>query len=156
MPGQVPLAGRRPGCFYSWACRNGMPRGPEIKPSFALSDGEFGLVLVPSSVGAIIGAQPSVTLVQKLDSCALLRMAQLPMPVGATMMVLAPDVWVPTIGLFFVGLGHAGMDIAANSQAIVIEKLIGKKFLASLHGAWSIGVFISALAGLAGRGLASK
>ena len=63
------------------------------------------------------------------------------------MMGLAPTVWVLTMGLFFVGLVHAGMDIAANSQAVVIEKLIGKKFLASLHGAWSIGVFISALVG---------
>jgi hypothetical protein len=48
-------------------------------------------------------------------------MAQLSMPVGVTIMGLAPNVWVLTIGLFFVGLGHAGMDIAVNSQEVVIE-----------------------------------
>jgi len=124
-----------------------VPRIPEIKTSLGLSDGEFGLVLVSSSVGAIIGAQLSGRLIQRLGSRALLRVAQLSMPLGVMMMGLAPNVWVLTIGLFFVGLGHAGMDIAANSQAVVIEKLIGKKFLASLHGAWSIGAFISALVG---------
>ena len=117
-----------------------VPRIPEIKSSLGLSDGEFGLVLVSSSVGAIIGAQLSGRLIQKLGSRALLRMAQLSMPVGVTMVGLAPNVWVLTIGLFFVGLGRAGMDITANCQAVVFEKLIGKKFLAFLQGAehWSI------------------
>jgi hypothetical protein len=32
----------------------------------------------------------------------------------------ALNVWILTIGLFFVNLGHAGTDIAANSQAVVI------------------------------------
>jgi len=124
-----------------------VPRIPEIKSSLGLSDGEFGLVLVSSSVGAIIGAQLSGRLIQKLGSRALLRMAQLSMPLGVTMTGLAPNVWVLTIGLFFVGLGRAGMDITANCQAVVFEKLIGKKFLAFLQGAWSIGAFISALVG---------
>jgi len=60
------------------------------------------------------------------------------MPLGVMMMGLAPNVWVPTIGLFLVDLGHAGLHIDADSHAVVIEKLTGKKFLASLRGAWSI------------------
>jgi hypothetical protein len=63
------------------------------------------------------------------------------------MMGSTPNVWVLTVGLFFVSLGHASMDIAANSQAVVVEKLIGKKFLASLHAALGIEASISALVG---------
>jgi len=33
-----------------------LPRIPEIKTSLGLSDGEFGLVLISSSFGAIVGA----------------------------------------------------------------------------------------------------
>lgn len=114
------------------------PRIPELRTSLALSDGQFGLVLVTSSVGAAVGAQLSVRLTQKQGSGALLRIAQSSMTLGVMMMGLAPNVWVLTIGLFFVGLGRAGMDIGATSQVLMIGKLIRNKFLASLHGAWSI------------------
>jgi len=124
-----------------------VPRIPEIKRALALSDGEFGVVLVSSSIGAVIGAQVSGQLIQRFGSRNLLRVTQLALPFGVALMGIAPNVFVLAIGLFFLGLGAAGMDIPGNSQAVVIEKLIGKKFLASLHGAWSIGAFASAIFG---------
>ena len=124
-----------------------VPRIPEIKGSLGLSDGEFGLVLVSSSVGAIIGAQLAGRLIQLFGSRNLMRFAQTTLPLGVLLMGLAPNVYVLALGLFFMGLGSAGMDIPGNAQAVVIERLIGKKFLASLHGAWSIGTFAAALIG---------
>jgi MFS family permease len=124
-----------------------VPRIPEIKSSLGLSDGEFGLVLVSSSVGAIIGAQLAGRLIQLFGSRNLMRCAQTTLPLGVLLMGLAPNVYVLALGLFFMGLGSAGMDIPGNAQAVVIERLIGKKFLASLHGAWSIGTFAAALIG---------
>ena len=41
-----------------------VPRIPEIKSALGLSDGEFGLVLVSSSLGAVIGAQLAGQLIQ--------------------------------------------------------------------------------------------
>ena len=124
-----------------------VPRIPEIKGSLGLSDGEFGLVLVSSSVGAIIGAQLAGRLIQLFGSRNLMRFAQTTLPLGVLLMGLAPNVYLLALGLFFMGLGSAGMDIPGNAQAVVIERLIGKKFLASLHGAWSIGTFAAALIG---------
>ena len=124
-----------------------VPRIPEIKAALGLSDGEFGVVLVSSSLGALIGAQLAGQLIQRFGSRNLLRVTQLALPLGVLMMGLAPNVWVLVIGLFFLGFGSAGMDIPGNAQAVVIEKIIGKKFLASLHGAWSIGAFTAAVFG---------
>ena len=124
-----------------------VPRIPEIKSSLGLSDGEFGVVLVSSSVGAIIGAQLAGRLIQRFGSRNLMRLAQTTLPLGVLLMGLAPNVYVLALGLFFMGLGSAAMDIPGNAQAVVIERLIGKKFLASLHGAWSIGTFAAALIG---------
>jgi MFS family permease len=62
-----------------------VPRIPEITGSLGLSDGEFGLVLVSSSFGAIIWSQLSGRLIQKLGSKALLRIARLSMPLGVIM-----------------------------------------------------------------------
>jgi MFS family permease len=124
-----------------------VPRIPEIKSSLGLSDGEFGVVLVSSSVGAIIGAQLAGRLIQRFGSRNLMRFAQTTLPLGVLLMGLASNVYVLALGLFFMGLGSAAMDIPGNAQAVVIERLIGKKFLASLHGAWSIGTFVAALVG---------
>jgi MFS family permease len=124
-----------------------VPRIPEIKAALGLSDGEFGVVLVSSSLGALIGAQLAGEWIQRFGSRNLLRVTQLALPLGVLMMGLAPNVWVLVLGLFFLGFGSAGMDIPGNAQAVVIEKIIGKKFLASLHGAWSIGAFTAAVFG---------
>ena len=124
-----------------------VPRIPEIKSALGLSDGEFGLVLVSSSLGAVIGAQLAGQLIQRFGSRNLLRVTQLALPFGVLLMGLAPNVLVLALGLFCLGFGAAGMDIPGNAQAVVIEKLIGKKFLASLHGAWSIGAFVAAVFG---------
>jgi MFS family permease len=112
-----------------------VPRIPEIKAALGLSDGEFGVVLVSSSLGALIGAQAAGQLIQRFGSRNLLRVTQFALPFGVLMMGLAPKVGVLALGLFFLGFGAAGMDMPGNAQAVVIEKLIGKKFLASLHGA---------------------
>jgi MFS family permease len=124
-----------------------VPRIPEIKSSLGLSDGEFGVVLVSSSIGAIIGAQLAGRLIQRFGSRNLMRFAQAALPLGVLLIGLAPNVYALALGLFFMGLGSAAMDIPGNAQAVVIERLIGKKFLASLHGAWSIGTFAAALIG---------
>ena len=126
-----------------------VPRIPEIKAELALSDGQFGLLLATSSLGAVIGAQVSGSLVHKFGSKNVMRVSQAVMPLGILIIGLFLSVPGLILGLFTMGLGYSAMDIAANSQAVVAEKLAGKKFLASLHGAWSIGTFGTALVGAA-------
>jgi MFS family permease len=129
--------GHCPGSFFlmgvvsmAW-----VPRIPEIKAALGLSDGEFGVVLVSSSVGAVIGAHLAGRLIQRFGSRNLMRFAQAALPLGVLLMGLAPSLYVLALGLFFMGLGSAAMDIPGNAQAVVIERLVGKKFLASLHAA---------------------
>ena len=124
-----------------------IPRIPEIKLELGLNDAQFGLLLAASSVGAVIGAQNSGKVVHAIGSKNVLRITQVVMPIGVITMGVTMNVPGLMAGLFIMGLGYAGMDIAANSQAVVAEEALKKKFLASLHGAWSIGTFITALTG---------
>ena len=124
-----------------------IPRIPEIKLELGLNDAQFGLLLAASSVGAVIGAQNSGKVVHAIGSKNVLRITQVVMPIGVITMGATMNVPGLMAGLFIMGLGYAGMDIAANSQAVVAEEALKKKFLASLHGAWSIGTFITALTG---------
>jgi fucose permease len=126
-----------------------IPRIPEIKADLGLSDGQFGLMLALSSLGSVIGAQVSGSFVHKFGSKNVIRITQIVMPMGVLIMGSFLSVPGLMVGLFTMGFGYAAMDIAANSQAVVAEKFAGKKFLASLHGAWSIGTFGTALVGAA-------
>ena len=124
-----------------------VPRIPEIKSDLGLNDAQFGLMLAASSVGAVLGAQYSGRLVHRLGSKNTLRISQFVMPLGVITMGLTLTVPGIMAGLFVMGLGYSAMDIAANSQAVIVEKLTKKRFLASLHGAWSIGTFFTAIFG---------
>jgi len=130
-----------------------VPRIPEIKSDLGLNDAQFGLMLAASSVGAVLGAQYSGRLVHRLGSKNTLRISQFVMPLGVITMGLTMTVPGIMAGLFVMGLGYSAMDIAANSQAVIVEKLAKKRFLASLHGAWSIGTFFTAIFGGAVVGL---
>ena len=124
-----------------------IPRIPEIKSGLGLNDAQFGLMLAASSVGAVLGAQYSGRLVHRIGSKNTLRISQIVMPIGPLTMGLTMTVPGIMSGLFIMGLGYAAMDIAANSQAVIAEKITKKRFLASLHGAWSIGTFLTAVFG---------
>ena len=84
-------AGRCPGSSFLMGLTSmaWVPRIPEIKSSLGLSDGEFGVVLVSSSVGAIIGAQLAGRLIQRFGSRNLMRFAQTTLPLGVLLMGLA-------------------------------------------------------------------
>ncbi len=124
-----------------------IPRIPEIKSELGLNDAQFGLMLAASSVGAVLGAQYSGRLVHRIGSKTTLRISQIVMPIGPLTMGLTMNVPGIMAGLFVMGLGYAAMDIAANSQAVIVEKITKRRFLASLHGAWSIGTFVTAVFG---------
>lgn len=124
-----------------------VPRIPEIKQSLKLTDGQLGLVLISSSIGAVIGAQSAGHLVQRLGSKKLIGYLQFLMPFGLVVMGFADTVQLLVLGLFLMGLGYAGIDISVNAQAVVAESLLKERFLASLHGFWSIGAFLAALIG---------
>ena len=124
-----------------------IPRIPEIKVSLALSDGQFGLVLLASTVGSVPGAQIAGRVVHMYSSKLVVRISGLLLPVGVFVIGLADNVQILLLGLFIVGFNVAFMDIAINGQAVEIEKLTKGRWMSSFHGLWSIGAFAATLVG---------
>ena len=124
-----------------------IPRIPEIKDSLGLSDGEFGLVLLASTLGAIPGAQFSGRAVHSYSSKIVVQIAGVFLPVGVFVVGLADTVQLLLLGLFITGFNVAFMDIAINGQAVEIEKHTKGRWMSSFHGFWSIGAFAATLVG---------
>jgi MFS family permease len=136
-------------CFFllGFAGLAWVPRIPEIKDSLGLTDGQFGLVLLGSTLGAIPGAQLSGRLVHMYSSKLVVRISGILLPLGVTIMGAATSVGVLLIGMFITGFNVAFMDVAVNSQALAIEKHTNGRWMSTFHGLWSIGAFSATLVG---------
>lgn len=124
-----------------------VPRIPEIKDALQLSDGEFGLLLLASTLGAIPGAQLSGRVVHMYSSQIVIRISGVLLPVGVFIMGYASTVEVLAIGLIIMGFSVPFMDVALNGQAVEIERHTQGRWMSSFHGLWSIGAFTTTLFG---------
>ena len=53
------------------------------------------------------------------------------------------------------GWGYSSLDIAINTQAVAVEKILSQRLMSGFHGMWSLGAFISTIFGGAIAHLAS-
>ena len=124
-----------------------VPRIPEIKEANGLSDSQFGLVLVASSVGAVAGAQLAGRLIHRFGSRPAMFISAFVVPLGVVIMALSNSPLVLVIGLFVLGFSYAWLDVGGNAQGVAIEKLLAKGYMASFHGMWSLGTLASTIFG---------
>jgi MFS family permease len=124
-----------------------VPRIPEIKDSLGLSDGQFGLVLLGSTLGAIPGAQISGRVVHMHSSKLVIQISGVLLPIGVAIMGAADSVAVLLVGMFITGFNVAFMDIAINAQAVEVEKHTNGRWMSTFHGLWSVGAFAATLIG---------
>ena len=122
-------------------------RIPEIRDANGLNNGQLGLILISSTAGAILGAQLAGRLVHSYGTKAVIRVAIIIMPIGLILMGFSTSPITLIFGLFIMGLGYSSMDIASNTQAVVIEKLLGFRVMSSFHALWSSGAFATTVLG---------
>ena len=122
-------------------------RIPEIRDANGLNNGQLGLILIASTIGAILGAQLAGRLVHSYGTKAVIRVAIIIMPIGLILMGFSTSPITLIFGLFIMGIGYSSMDIASNTQAVVIEKLLGRRVMSTFHALWSSGAFATTVLG---------
>ncbi|MBD8606341.1 MFS transporter [Aeromicrobium sp. CFBP 8757] len=116
-----------------------LPRYPELKAHFGLSDAQFGLTVVAFAAGAICAAATAAPLIRRWGATRVTWAGSI---VLATTMAVAggsPSVWVFAVALFAAGLTDAIVDAAQNVAGIAVEKSYGRSIINSLHAVWSLG-----------------
>ncbi len=58
-----------------------------------------------------------------------------------------PHLWALIILFFFLGISSGMLDVAMNSQAVMVEKQLNKPIMTSFHALFSIGVMAGAVGG---------
>ena len=124
-----------------------VPRIPEIKHQFGLNDAGLGFALLGSTFGALIGSQVGGRLTHTYGSKKVAGVGALFMSTGLFMMGQAHQILQLFIGLFVMGFGYVMMDIAVNTQAVAVEKILDKRWMSTFHGTWSVGSFVATVTG---------
>jgi MFS family permease len=124
-----------------------LSRIPAVRDDLALSASTLGLVLLGLSAGVLLALPVAGGLVPRFGSRRVVvfgaAVAVLALPaVGA-----APGPWVLAATLLLFGAGNSTMDVAMNAQGAAVERGYGRSIMVGLHGAWSVGALLGALAG---------
>jgi MFS family permease len=128
---------------------NYFSRLPRIQDQFHINDGVVGLFLLSSSIGALF-AMP-------FTGWMIIRNGSRRITIFAAFFycALIPFIpWLPTSNLWpliflflLLGISSGMLDVAMNSQAVMVEKQLGKPIMTSFHALFSIGMMIGALGG---------
>jgi len=121
----------------SWA-----PHIPLLVTRLGITETTLGLLILLFGVGAL-GAMPACgVLMSKVGSRPALAGFSVALTVSLLLVVLAPSVALAAPAMVFFGGVVGGMDVAMNTNAVVVEKRIGHAIMSSSHGFWSLGGFI--------------
>ena len=124
-----------------------VPRIPEIKEAIGLTNSQLGLVLLGSTLGALAGAQLAGRIIHSYGSKRVISYATFVMPLGLIAMGTAGSFTQLFFALFLMGFGYANLDISSNTQAVEIERILGRRWMVSFHGMWSSGAFATTVLG---------
>jgi len=125
-----------------------VPRIPEIKKSLGINNGQFGLILLSSSMGSIIGTQIIGRLVHQFGSKTILKYLTCGLPLGIILISLSThSVIAMVISLFIMSMCLMGHDLTVNVQAVAIEAHLNKRYMSSFHGMWSVGALVTTIIG---------
>ncbi|PBQ31379.1 MFS transporter [Sphingobacteriaceae bacterium] len=130
-------------CFASWASRI-----PDIKNLLQLSDGQLGAILLMLPAGQLIAMPFSGRLVARFGSNKTVVIGIILYALALINIGLVTYPWQLFLSLFVFGMFGNMANISANTQAIGVEKMIGKPIMISFHGLWSVAGFTGAMIGI--------
>jgi MFS family permease len=134
--------------FTNWTVRL-----PDIKATLNINDGEIGIALLATPIGAILFAPICNKLsrtygVGQVSFWSMIAMCCATFLIGtASTYVL----FVTFLGLF--GMSSGSLDIAMNGAVTAIEENTGKVLMSRAHGFWSFGAMVGSLVASAFAGL---
>lgn len=131
----------------SWVTRT-----PDVRDLVEATTAQMGFILFGLSVGSMIGILSSAPLVARLGTRTVIALGTASIALGVALIGIGAALGLGPlagIGLGFFGLGMGGGEIALNVDGAEVEKALGKAFLPLVHGFFSLGTVVGAVAGMA-------
>lgn len=120
----------------SWA-----PQIPVLVERLGISEFTLGLLILGFGLGAVAAMVNAGHLIARHGSQATLRLFSITTIFPLLLVALAPNVWLAAPALIYFGATIGAMDVSMNSNAVAVERGLGKAVMSSSHGFWSLGGF---------------
>lgn len=122
---------------------------PHVKEKLNLTDAGLGMVLFAMPVGLLLMNPFSGWIIARLGAARTCFLSALALCLSTLIPINAPNIALMAVGLFFVGLSAALLNVAMNTSAADVEREHNILIMSSCHGMWSLGGMIgSMLAGI--------
>ena len=122
-------------------------RFPRIQELFKIDNGTLGLVLLATSLGAVLAMPFTGWLILRNGSRKISIISVFSYCIFVPLVPLMPGL----VGLFFIffmmGVTAGMLDVSMNSQAVMVEQQMQKPILTSFHALFSIGMVAGASCG---------
>ncbi|MHA6523335.1 MFS transporter [Tessaracoccus sp. G1721] len=126
-------------------------RTPAIRDALGASIAEMGLVIAGLSVGSIIGITVGGPLVSRFGARLVVVAGMGSIALGLAVMaggVALGQGLAVSAGLALFGYGMGSGEIGNNVSGVALEIAVGRSVVPGLHGAFSLGTVVGALAGI--------
>ena len=140
-------------CFFLFALTTGalMSRLPDVQTHLGVTESQLGLTMIGMSIGSLISLTFGSPVIERLG---VRTTAFLTVLGPALLLALIPWLGVaPAVFavLFCAGILAGALEINLNVEIDRLEMHTGKRYMNRAHGFWSVGFFVTALAGAAIR-----
>ena len=120
------------------------PMIPMVKARLKLEADVLGLFLLCIGIRAFIFIPLPGALVQRFGCKKVVITGATLMALISVLLSCLPNIWSYAIALAFFGAVMGATDVSMNTNAVIVEKLAGRRLLSGMHAFWSIGCFASA------------
>lgn len=130
-------------------------RIPSVKIALHLGDGVFGFSLFGSAIGSVIGIPLCGWYVTRYGSKRACILTSAGLCLALLLPAYAVNAWTLFAALFVFGAMLGANDVAMNSQAVIVERLMGSPTMSRFHAMFSLGGIGGAAVGgwVASRGV---
>jgi MFS family permease len=126
----------------SWA-----PQIPMVLSRLGITETTLGVLILVFGLGALVAMPWCGYLMASHGSRAVLRVFAVLSSFALLFVALADTIWLVAPAMFFLGGVIGAMDVAMNTNAVVVEKRLGRAVMSSSHGFWSLGGFAGGASG---------
>ncbi len=119
------------------------PRLPAVKEQAGITNGELGVALAVFAVGLFVGTRIVSPLLDRFGTRGVLRGGMPLLGVSLLGPAFAESLLSLAAALFVVGALSGILDVAMNSNAVVVERGYGRPIMSSIHGTWSAGMLVA-------------
>jgi fucose permease len=127
-------------------------RIPDVRAGLDLDNGQFGLLLLTSSAGAVLALPSAGLMIHRFSAGAVVRLGVVVAALGLTLGAVGAGpvgvVPVSAVGLFIYGIGTSVWDVAMNVEGAEVERRLGRAIMPRFHAAWSLGSIAGAALGV--------